>query len=85
MKPTIDRKMKSKALHVFSGHREKSKKLLVHSSQTAKPFPVHIVLALSPMHGVKAWSSDVMQAHLQYFTPLNRDIKIRIAGPEFEL
>lgn len=66
--------MKLEARHVASGHIENPKKLLVHPSQTAKSSPVRIVLAFASMHGFEVWSSDVMEAYLQYTTHLNRDI-----------
>lgn len=62
MKSTIHNKTKWKARDVAGGHREKLKKLQVHTSQSAKPPSVSLGSAVAAAYGFKMWSSDVNRA-----------------------
>ena len=51
IKSTMDDDIKWKVRYVSGGHRDKLKKLLVQSSQSAQPPTVRLFLALSAVYG----------------------------------
>ena len=66
-------------------HREKLKKLMVHSSQTLQPSSIRILLTIEGAHQFEVWISGVGQASLQSSDSLYRDLCLRDLLPQFEL
>ena len=52
---------KWKARYVIGGHRDKLKRLMVHSAKTLQPASIRLLLGLAAVHKLKVWTSDVRQ------------------------
>ncbi len=77
--------VKFKARYVISGHRDKLKHYMVHSSKTLQFSSIPFLFSSSSMHELDVWTTDVRQAYLQASEPITRDVFLRNPAPEFEL
>ena len=76
---------KWKARFVVGGHRDKFKKLMVHTSQALQTGSVRLILALAAVLSFDVWTADVKQDYLQTDSNLLRDVFIRTDAEEFSL
>lgn len=63
-----------KARFFIWGHRDRLKKMMVHSFQTLQPSSIKMILAFTAAHSFNIWTSYVRQTHPQYRDPLRRDV-----------
>ena len=70
---------------MIGGHRDKLKKLMVHSSQTLQPSSIRLLLTIAAAHQFEVWISDIRQAFLESADPLSRDVYLMDLPPQFEL
>ena len=78
IKTTEDGEVKFKARCVIGGHRDKDKSLMLRTATTLQPQSVRLLLALSNMHDIDIWTSDVRQAYLQSSEPHLRVLGIYV-------
>lgn len=85
IKSTADVKTNIKALYVLESRRKRLKDLMVQSTTKVQPQSMRLLLALRKIFRLDIWSSDDSQAYLHAASPINRDVFVRTAVPEFAL
>lgn len=83
IKSTEDGKEKFKARYVLSGHRDRSKAFMVHTSKTLKPASIRLMLPCASTLGFQMWTRDVREAYQQSLS--QGSIFISRPCPEFSL
>lgn len=72
------------ARFVVGRHRDKLKRLMVHTSQTTQPSSIRLLLAIAIMQDFEIWISDARQVYLQSSEVLSRSIFIKDIQLKFD-